>query len=336
MDIEVVKEPYGFSTLDFLNPLTHVKDLFIQQLVAYGSKLLNPPLFVDPSLAPVNRATLANAWKLGGLVMAPPQQAEHKMMPPMGSFGFDMLGFLQQRGEAVSGVSSTLGGQLNPEADKLNQTATGIKTMLNQATGPVKDNQESIEEGIIEPMVNKWLKMAAYLMGENETKYVFITGQSPKWVKVTKGLLSGKIKLADLIEAELLSEEINPETGQSEIDEVLQMLIESGKNPEEEILFDADWVIKVETGSMAEVDAEQATASLERWAIFRKDYQVPTDFKKVSDEMAARIGLKDVEQYDLAPQMGQMGGMPGQGVPQPMIGSTPINLPGSMPGQPII
>jgi hypothetical protein len=225
---------------------------------------------------------------------------------------------------------------LNPEADKLNKTATGIKTMLNQATGPVKDNQESIEEGIIEPMVNKWLKMAAYLMGENETKYVFITGQSPKWVKVTKGLLSGKIKLADLIEAELLSEEINPETGQSEIDEVLQMLIESGKNPEEELLFDADWVIKVETGSMAEVDAEQATASLERWAIFRKDYQVPTDFKKVSDEMAARIGLKDVEQYDLAPQMGQMGGMPGQGVPQPMIGSTPINLPGSMPGQPII
>lgn len=320
MDIEIAKQPYGFSMLDYLNPLTHVKDLFIQQLVAYGSKLLNPPLFVDPSLAPVNKATLSNAWKLGGLVMAPPNQAEHKPMPSMGSFGFDMLGYLQQRAESVSGVPSNLGGMLNPESDKLNKTATGISKMLTQAVGPVKDNQETIEEGIIEPMANKWLKMAAFLMGENEIKYVLLTGESPRWVRVTKGLLSGKIKLADLVEAEL----VEP----AEAQEIMLMMKDNGLNYEEEILFDVDWIIKVEMGSMAEQDSEKEIENLERWAAFRQTYQVPTDFKKISDEMAARIGIKDPEQYDLQPQ----GAPNGQEVS--MIGQTPINLPGMPPAQP--
>jgi hypothetical protein len=328
MDIEVVKEPYGFSSLDYLNPITHTKDLFLQQLTAYGSKLLNPPLFVDPSLAPVNRATIGNAWKLGGIVFAPPQQAEHKPMPPMGSFGFDMLGYLQQRGEAVSGVSSSLGGMLNPESDRLNKTATGIKTMLNQATGPVKDLQESIEEGIIEPMANKWLKMAGFLMGENEIKYVLLTGQSPKWVRITKGLLTGKIKLNDLLEAEL----VEPQ----EVGEILSMMAENGQDPETEILFDVDWVVKVEMGSMAEVDKELEVENLKQWAEFRMQYQIPTDFKKISDEFAQRIGIKEPEQYDLQPQAG-MDVMGQPAMPQfetgNMGGGMPQGQPASMPPQ---
>lgn len=313
MDIEVVKQPYGFSMLDYLNPLTKTKDLFIQQLTAYGSKILNPPLFVDPSLAPVNRATLQNAWKLGGLVMSPPQQAEHKPMPPMGSFGFDMLGYLQQRAESVSGVASELGGKLNPDSDRLNTTASGMQASINQAYGPVKDNQESIEEGIIEPMANKWLKMAAHLMGENEIKYVLISGQSPKWVRVTKGLLSGKIKLADLIEAELVKQE--------DVPEILDLMMSNGEDPEETIIFDVDWVIKVEMGSTASTDKNEEVQNLEKYAAFRMQYQIPTDFQKIAEEYAARIGIKDPEQYDLAQQQIpperniQIGGAP-QGMPQ--------------------
>ena len=332
MDIELVKQPYGFSMLDYLNPLTHTKDLFIQQLTAYGSKLLNPPLFVDPSIQPVNRATLGNAWKLGGLVMAPPAQAEHKPMPQMGSFGFDMLGYLQQRAESVSGVASNLGGMLNPDSDKLNQTATGISTQLNQAMGPLKDNQESIEEGIIEPMANKWLKMAAYLMGENEIKYVMLTGESPKWVRLTKGFLSGKIKLMDLIEAELVSQE--------DVPEIVALMQEKGEDPESTIIFDVDWVIKVEMGSMALADSAKEVGDLQKYAEFRMQYQVPTDFKKLSDEMAARIGIEEPEQYDLAPQeqipdennfqIGSGdGSMPQPGMPQqgpPQGGVPPLNI----------
>jgi hypothetical protein len=324
MDIEIAKQPYGYSMLDYLNPLTKLKDLFIKQLSAYGSKLLNPPLFVDPNILPVNKATLANAWKLGGLVMADPRMAEHKPMPPMGSFGFDMLGYLQQRGESVSGVPSNLGGMLNPESDKLNKTASGINTMLAQATGPVKDNQETIEEGIIEPMANKWLKMAAHLMGENEIKYILISGESPKWVRITKGLLSGKIKLADLAEAELLKPE--------EVQEVMSMMYANGQDPEDELLFDVDWIIKVEMGSMAERDSAKEIENLEKWVTFRRDYGVPTDFKKISDEMAARIGIDDPEQYDMQPHSPTQGDNP---LGQPMMGQggAPQGMPqgGSMP-----
>ena len=78
MDIEVPKEPYGFSILDYLGGLIKAKDMFLNQMVDYGSKVLNPPLFVDPSIAPVYLKTMANAWKLGGVVLANPQQADHK------------------------------------------------------------------------------------------------------------------------------------------------------------------------------------------------------------------------------------------------------------------
>jgi len=325
MDIEIVKQPYGLSMLDYLNPITHTKDLFIQQLVSYGSKLLNPPLFVDPSLAPVNRATLSNAWRLGGLVMAPPQQAEHKPMPPMGTFGFDMLGYLQQRGESVSGVPSNLGGMLNPESDRLNKTATGINTMLTQAQGPVQDRQQTIEESIVEPMANKWLKMAGFLMGENEIKYVLISGESPKWVRVTKGLLTGKIKLADLLEAELIDE--------METQEMVAMMIESGQDPNTDLIFDVDWVIKVELGSMAQADTEKEVQNLERWAAFRMQYAIPTDFKKISEEFATRIGIKEPEQYDIQqPQIDPMTGQPTMGQP---MGGQGMPIPGSMPPQPM-
>jgi len=319
MDIEVPKEPYAFGMLDFLNGLTHAKDLFLNQLVDYGSKVLNPPLFVDPNVQPINRATLANAWKLGGIVMASDKQATHKSMPPIGSFGFDMLAYIQQRSESVSGVGSYLGGVPNQESDKTKGTKGGIEMMLNQAVSPVKDRQLNLEESIIEPMINKWLKISAALMSEDEIKYVFITGQSPKWVGITKNLLQGEIRMVDLLEAEIIDEE--------EAMEIARTLLEEGKDPKTEILIDADWLVRVETGSMAEVDTEKEITNFERWIAFNTQMGKQIDVEKVSKEFALKIGIKEPEQYDSqmppAPQdLGQgMGGLPqgaGQGMPPQM------------------
>jgi hypothetical protein len=293
MDIEVPKQPYAFGLLDFINGLTHAKDLFLNQLVDYGSKVLNPPLFVDPSVQPINRATLANAWKLGGIVMASDKQATHKPVPPIGSFGFDMLAYLQQRNEAVAGVGGYLGGNLNQENDKTKGTKGGIEMLLNQAISPVKDRQLNLEESIIEPMINKWLKITAALMSEDEIKYVFITGQSPKWVGVTKNLLLGKVRMVDLLEAEIIGEE--------EAVEMARDMLENGKDPETEIVIDADWLIRVETGSMAEVDTEKEITNFERWVAFNGQLGLQKDYEKLSKEYALKIGIKEPEQYDAPP-----------------------------------
>lgn len=312
MDIEVLKQPYAFGTLDFLNGLTHAKDLLLNQMIDYGSKVLNPPLFVDPSLAPINRASLANAWKLGGLVFASPQQADHKTMPPLGNFGFDLMNYIQQRAEASSDNGGYLGGTPNQASDKTQGTATGVQTLIQQSQPTIQDRQRNIEESVIEPIINKWIKMSAALMNNDEIKYVFISGQSPRWVKATKGLLTGKIKLADLMEAELLNE--------MEVQEMVGTMIENGQDPNNDLLFDVDWIIRVETGSMAEADKEEELRNFDTTMQAGQAMGLPLDTQKIWVERAMKAGIKEPEQYLKSPeQLAQEQ----QNMP-PMIGGVPV------------
>lgn len=313
MDIEVPKEPYAFGLLDFIKGLTDTKDLILNQIIDYGSKALNPPLYVDINqVGPVNKVTLRNAFKIGGIVFAPPQSVEHKPMPALPNAGFELLNYLQQRGESGAGIGGYTGGISNQVSDKTKGTATGVKALIEQGSAPIKDRQQNLEESIIEPMVNKWLKMAGNLMGENEIKYVLITGQSPKWVRVTKGLLTGKITLPDLMEAEIVDEEA--------AGEIATELAIQGKDPEKELIFDVDWILRVETGSMAEVDLAQELENFDQTVQSGIQMQVPLDLQKLWVERAMKAGIKEPEQYIQKAQA--MGGMQ-----QPMIGSTPVTMP---------
>lgn len=296
MDIEVPKQPYAFSFIDFLNPMFTAKDMFLNQLVDYGSKVLNPPLFIDPSIGPVNLKTVANAWKLGGVVFSPPQQAEHKPMPSLGNFGFEMLNYIQQRSEQVSGVGAYLGGVPNQASDKTQGTKGGIQALMAQAVYPVKDRQINLEESLIEPFINKAVRMVASTMTDNEFKWILITGQSPKWLKVTKGLLSGKIKLLDLLTSEIIDEE--------EMQDISNSMMAEGKDPEKDLVFDVDWFVGVETGSMAEVDQEKDLEAFDGWVQFCLQSGIQLDIKKVADERAMRSGIKDAEQYYLEQEPG--------------------------------
>lgn len=316
MDIELPKQPFAFSFLDFINGLVQAKDLILNQAVDYGAKALNPPLFYDPSIGPQQQRTLANAYKLGGLVAINPSQVGHLPMPAMPTVGFELLGYIQQRAEVVSGIGAYLSGVPNQTSDKTGGTKGGILALIEQAISPVKDRQMNIEESIIEPVINKWLKLAGALMGEDEEKYVLISGQSPKWVRVTRGLLTGKIMKADLLAAEIL----NPEE-ELEFD---QMMLEQGKDPNTEIIFDVDWILRVETGSMAEADSEQDVQNFERAAAFGMQMGVQLDAKKLWIEHAVRAGLKEPEQYILEQQMPVPGQVPGMVPPQAPVEQVPM------------
>lgn len=325
MDIELPKQAYALSYLDFIRGLTAAKDLFLNQTIDYGAKALNPPLFFDPSIAPINRATLANAYKLGGMVAVNPQLADHKQMPPLNPIAFQLLNYMQQRSESVTGISAYLGGITNSESDKTQGTKGGIEALMNASISPVKDRQVNLEESIIEPVVNKWLKMAGALMTENETKFVFLSGQSPKWVEITRGILLGKIKLSDLLTAEMVTPEQYAELAQ-------EMLLQ-GKDPQKELVYDVDWLIRVETGSMAEVDQEKEITSFKEWIGFCQQFGVQLDMQKVADTLAQKSRIKEPDQYyqqaaptvpGVTPPLQPMGNPPvPQGMPQPQPVVTP-------------
>jgi hypothetical protein len=254
-------------------------------------------------------------------------------MPPLPPAGFELLGYLQQRAESSSGIGAYLGGVPNQTSDKTQGTATGIQSLIAQAVSPVRDRQLNLEESIIEPVVNKWLKYAGRLMGKDEIKYVFVGGQSPRWVSITKGLLLGKIKISDLLEAELIPEE--------DIQEIVALKTLEGQqkdpgyifDPEKEIVFDVDWIIRVEAGSMAEEDTEKDLQAFDSSVMMARELGVPLDPTKVWQERAMRAGIKEPEQYIMQPQqgMGQDPNMmqPGSQSPTapPMLGNTPIQMP---------
>jgi hypothetical protein len=294
MDIEVPKQPYAFSFLDFIKPLCHAKDLLLNQIVDYGSKVLNPPIFVDPSLGAIYKKTLANAWKLSGVVYANPQQVDFKTMPDLPKSGFELMSYIQQRAESTSQLGGYMSGMTHAKGDKTHGTKGGIQALIEQGSSPINDRQQNIEESIIEPMINKWLKYLAEFMAKDEIKYVLMTGENNQWVGITKSLLQGKIKLQDLMISGIMSTD--------DVTQMKQKMIEEGKNPDKDLLFDVEWIVKVETGSMALQDQQKDLEMFDGWVAFGAQLGVQFDTKKLVIERANRSNIKNPEAYFSADQ----------------------------------
>lgn len=296
MDMKVPKQPYAFSMLDAIKGLIHVKEMILNQIVDYGAKSLNPPLFVDPAIAgiPANRKTLSQAFKVGGIVFANPGMVDHKPMQPLPTVGFELLAYSQQRSESVTGSSPYVSGIPNQTSDKTQGTKGGIEALIAQGQSPIQDRQIELEEAIVEPVINKFLKYAGALMSPNEVKDILTSGEEAKWIKVTKGILQGKITLQDMLVAEIVTPE--------EAFQVAQMLLAQGKNPESEIIFDTPWVVRVEAGSMAEIDKTADLQAFDSSIQMARDMGIPIDVIKVWKERATRAGMKEPDQYIQMPQ----------------------------------
>jgi len=304
MDIEVPKQPYAFSILDFLSGLIKAKNMFLNQIVDYGSKVLNPPTIVDPNVGPQNLRTVANMYKLGGIVTVPKDAISHMTMPSFGDFGFNVLDWIEGRSESVSGIGAYLAGVPNQVSDKTLGTKGGIQALISQSTSPVSDRQQNIEESIIEPFVNKSLKMMGATMSDRDFKWVLVGGESQRWVKATKGFLTGDIKLQDLMDANVID---GPE-----VQAMVNFMMEQGKDPANDVIFDADWIIRVETGSLAESDTQKEIENKRMVMELGVQMGVPIDAEKMWKDIAIDAGLKEPAQYlkklEDVPvgQMGQM------------------------------
>lgn len=331
MDVEVVKEPYAMSLLDPQSGLFKAKDLILSQTVDYGSKLLNPPTIVDPAIGPINLKTVANMYKFGGIVLANPQQIKQEAISvnPQVS-GLALMNFIEQRAESISGIGAYTSGVPNQTSDKTQGTKGGIQALIGQAASPVADRQINIEEGIIEPVVNKWLTMIGATMSAKDFKWAAMSGQEKKWVKVTKGLLTGKIKMVDLMDAEVIK--------MPDVKRIVDIIMEDGKDPSTHVLFDVDWVIKVETGSMAESKASEDLQNKQMLLQSAQSLGIPIDKEKFWREMAANAGLKNPDQYMTKAPEGQVpqveggqdgaGGEPtGAGLPGPTGAGNQPNVP---------
>jgi hypothetical protein len=233
-----------------------------------------------------------------------------------------MMNWIEGRGESISGAGAYMSGVPNQVSDKTAGTKGGIEALIDQSTSPVKDRQQNIEESIIEPMINKWLKMVGATMSETDIKWILMTGESPHMIKVTKGLLTGKIKLTDLMQADI----IKPEEVQAYVD----LMMQNGKDPEKDVLFDVDWMIRVETGSLAEQDTSKDVENKKMLLELALSTGVPVDIEKMWKDIALDAGMKEPDQYinkeainggnGQVPAEGMGQAQSGLGTPEPTTG----------------
>ena len=68
-----------------------------------------------------------------------------------------------------------------------------------------------------------------------------------------------------------------------------------GKDPRTELVFDVDWIIKVEAGSMAEIDKANDLAAFDSTIQMAQSLGVPIDNKRAWIERAIKAGIKEPE-----------------------------------------
>jgi len=292
MDKELPKVPYAYSVLDDLSGLIKAKNLFVNQMVDYGAKVLNPATIVDPNIGAQNLRTVANMYKLGGIVLAPQGSITHQTMPQLGSFGLEMVNWIEGRAEAVSGIAGWSSGAADPATSGAGQkTKAEVEIRAQIGSSPIVDRQQNIEESIIEPMVNKWIKMIGATMTDDEFKWVMISGENQDWIKATKGFIEGKIKLIDLMQAGIAESH--------EIQEIVNDMLAKGQDPNKHIMFDIDWIVRVETGSLAEVDTDKEVQNKKMVVELGTQLGVPIDNEKIWRDIAMDAGVKEPGQYIL-------------------------------------
>lgn len=333
MDIELPQEPYAASVLSRLAGLFRAKDLILSQTIDYGAKVLNPPTIVNPNSG-INLKTIANMYKLGGIVLADPTQIKQgEISSAPNRAGIEMMNWIEGRGESVSGANGYMAGNTNSATDKTQGTKGGIEALQQAGASPITDRQKNIEESIIEPMINKWLKMVGATMSENEFKWVLVTGEEAKWVKVTKGLLTGKIKLVDLMQADVVQDE--------EIGALVELMMSEGKNPEKDVIFDIDWLVRVETGSLAEKDTQKEIENKKAMVELGMTLMLPLDTEKLWKDIAMDSGITEPGEYLKKEPMAQGGQIdpstgqpisPNSGAGAPVPTPSPTGGAGMLPG----
>jgi len=286
MDYEINAEPYGYGEIDPIYLLSRAKNTIINQRIDLINKALKPPLRIDPTDEAMKPESLANAYVLGGPVYAKSGTLEFLYGPQVPREAFMQTDEIQARAEATLDTSGYLGGTPQAYSDKTKGTMGGTQALIEQSQPRLSMRVKLFENQIIKPILSKWLKMWAKLMPEGDEQWIYAGRTNARWLKLTKDLLQGKINVGY---ADNTQEEFNP-----------------------------NWLIDVETGSMAITNQNEKASQLEKAMMMAREFGLNKDYDKMWEDYNRFIGVK-AENYAIKQPVipGQEGMIPGQpGMPQ--------------------
>jgi len=241
MNYRVQGRPYAYGELDPIYKTVRAQDTILNQSIQAVNQFLKPSVLLQPG-AKVSLDAIIAITEEGGIAYGDPKEVGQvpRTAPPQQAFlSMDVM---QQIIERTARFSPYTSGVPNSKMDKTQGTMGGIIAMQEAAEPNFQVKIDKLQDGFMRPLARMFLKITANLTGDDEIKYSLVTGTNPEWVKVTKGILSGKATMQDLNMVGLVQ------------DEDVMFFAQAGIPLDSVMAFDVDWVVdvKLDNGSKRE------------------------------------------------------------------------------------
>lgn len=306
--------PYAYGEIAAIYKPVRAQDTIVSQSIEIVNRYLRGSYILGSDMD-IDQFLLVNAN--GGAMYGNIDSVKEIPVNTPPAAAFQQIDVLQQAIERAARFSLYDAGISGQSTDKTQGTKGGIEAIQNAATPNVQIQLDDIQEMFMQPVARKYLKMIGRLMGADEVRYGLLRGESPQWVKATKGILMGKATIADMVTVGLMDQEqaleytttmqptIDPMTGQPQIDpmtgeQVLQQVPIPGA--EEALVFDVDWIVDAKLDNQSAAEREGKTrAELEhvQWGM---SIGVPIDPERAWVKIGKRSGFEDLEEIMLTPE----------------------------------
>jgi hypothetical protein len=325
MRYSVEGRPYAYGEIAAIYKPVRAQDTIVNQNIEIVNRYLRGSYILREGA--IDKNLLAMVIANGGIA---PGDGSGLMpvpvnQPPPGAF--QQIEVLEQAIERAARFSLYNAGLSAQSTDKTKGTASGIMAIQRSNEPETESKLDDVQDMFMTPVARKYLKMIGNLMGVDEIRYGLMKGENISFVKATKGILTGKATLKDMVTVGLMTEQeyqeytttIDPVTGQAT----------PIPGAEKALLFDVDWLVSVKLDNQSASDKEERNQKELSLIQLAQQMGVQLNPEKVITRLAAKQGFDDFQELMISPaekkQMAMMAQQSPMSPPQqpPIMGNVP-------------
>jgi hypothetical protein len=334
MNYAVGSRPYAYGEIDAIYGTVRAQDTIVNQNLDIVNRFLRPAILVDPTSG-VDIDQLIILLENGGVMYGKSTLVGEvqKQLPP--AQAFTTIEVMQQAIERAARFSPYASGLGSQATDKTQGTFGGIQALQSAAEPNFQVKLDALQDQFAQPMARMFLSMIAGLMGKNDVRYGLLQGQSPQWIKASRGVLLGSPTIQELITTGIITEQkaqpyimtMVPTT--DDLGNPVQKLTEI-PGARDALIFDIDWLLDVKLDSQSAQDKQKKTMAKQAWVQWAQGLGVQFDPIKTATEIGRELDIEDPEEMYAQPQTPPM--MPGQPA-NAFAGASPQQGPGNIGAQ---
>lgn len=300
MRYKIEGRPYAYGEIDAIYKTVRAQDTVLNQSIESVNRYLRPSILTkDPQ---ANLDSLLTLLEYGGIDYGDPASTGPIQANPPPAQAFQLHELMEQGIERAARYSPYSSGVPNQATDKTAGTASGINSLQQAAEPNFKMILDDVRDSLMRPYGIACFKMIGNLMGSTEVRYALLKGKNAGWVKATKGLMTGKMTIQDMVTMGIImEEELQDPAFLSEMFSEFN-ITDPAMLLEETIMFDVDWIVDVDLDDQTEADLMQKLDQEAQLIQLGVQTGVPINPEKAWKYLAQKRGMEDYEEILFSPE----------------------------------